>query len=258
MLDATSLSSKLISKSDKFYWHRYVDTYLAAFEQLGDVKTILEYGVYHGDSVKWLLSIYPQAQFIGADILPVQPDWPISTNISYAQLDQSNRLEIRALINSLENELDLVIEDGSHIPQHQASCLIETFHKVRSGGLYVLEDLCTSHPLNESFGHHSVSNGHQVPNALHLLMAVQNIKDLGKPLSSKVAERLCHEEFFTTSDVVYLYDNIDRVQIYKRSQLPLYCYNCGNDDFDYVTWKCSCGIDLYEPTNSMSALIWKK
>jgi len=32
---------------------------------------------------------------------------------------------------------------------------------------------------------------------------------------------------------------------------------CGGASFDYVTWKCACGVDLYHPTNSMTCLIWK-
>jgi len=49
-----------------------------------------------------------------------------------------------------------------------------------------------------------------------------------------------------------------RVEIYKRTQLPLRCYACGGSDFDYVSWLCACGSDLYHPANSMAALVWKR
>jgi hypothetical protein len=45
------------------------------------------------------------------------------------------------MLQSLSRSLDLVIEDGSHMPQHQVACRAETFPFVRSDGLYVLEDL---------------------------------------------------------------------------------------------------------------------
>jgi hypothetical protein len=40
--------------SDKHYWHRYSRFYRRHFETLGTVSSILEYGVFKGDSIRWL------------------------------------------------------------------------------------------------------------------------------------------------------------------------------------------------------------
>jgi hypothetical protein len=65
-------------------------------------------------------------------------------------------------------------------------------------------------------------------------------------------------EFLSEADVTTLAATIDRVEIYKRTQLPLHCYACGSNDFDYVSWLCRCGSDLYHPADSMTALVWKR
>lgn len=247
-----------IVASDKYYWHRYIATYDAAFARLGDVHRVVEFGVLHGASVRWLAECFPDAEIIGADILPEQPDWPHAPRIGYRQIDQADRAGIKTLLDAVAGEIDLVIDDGSHIPQHQASCLAEGMPRLRSGGLYVLEDIGTSHPLNAAFAHCSIQNGRRVPNALNVLLAIQHIRDTGRSGNAALATRLAAPGFFSVSDVATLFDTIDRVEIHHRTQLPLHCYACAGTHFDYVSWLCRCGAELYQPADSMTALIWKR
>lgn len=246
-----------IADSDKHYWHRYTETYRKAFAVLGQVRRVIEFGVFHGTSIGWLAECFPDAEIIGADILPVQPDWPQHPRISYHQVDQADRLGIRTLLESIDGDVDLVIDDGSHIPQHQASCLAEGMARIRPNGLYILEDICTSHPLQAAFAHYSVQNGRRVPNALNVLLAIQHLKDIGGACDSGKAAALAAPEFLSQRDVGTLFAMTDRIEIFKRTQLPLRCYACGGTDFDYVSWLCRCGAELYLPANSMAALVWK-
>ncbi len=114
-----------IIESDKHYWHRYTELYENAFRKLGEVARIVEFGVSHGASIRWLLEYFPSAQITGLDILPVQPDWPISERITYRQVDQGDRAAVRAALYQLAGPVDIIIEDGSHIPQHQATLLAD-------------------------------------------------------------------------------------------------------------------------------------
>jgi predicted O-methyltransferase YrrM len=136
-----------ITDSDKYYWHRYTETYLRAFAALGEARRVVEFGVLHGASISWLAERFPEAEIVGADLLVRQPEWPFDTRISYRQVDQADRAAVRAMLASVLGDVDLIIDDGSHIPQHQASCLAEGLARLRPGGLYILEDICTSHPL---------------------------------------------------------------------------------------------------------------
>jgi hypothetical protein len=247
-----------IAESDKHYWHRYTETYRQAFVALADVHRVVEFGVYHGASIRWLAECFPGAEIIGADILAVQADWPCDAAIRYVWVDQGDRPGVRSMLRSIGGDVDLIIDDGSHIPQHQASCLAEGLTRIRPGGLYILEDICTSHPLQPAFAHHSIVAGRRVPNALNFLLAIQHLKDTGRDVGPRRAEALAAPSFLSPSDVEDLFTTIERVDIYKRTQLPLRCYACGGNEFDYVTWLCACGTELYEPANSMTALVWKR
>jgi predicted O-methyltransferase YrrM len=250
-------TTALIAESDKHFWHRYTDTYLQAFTELGAVSNVLEFGVHQGASIRWLASCFPVARLTGVDILPRQPTWPVGAQFKYKQIDQGNRAAIRSMLIEVPGDLDLIIEDGSHIPQHQASCLIEGLRKLRPGGLYIVEDICTSHPLQEAFAHHSIVGGMRVPNALNVLLAIQHRHDTGRGLDEALLAQLVHPDFFSIEDVVQLDALAGSITIFKRTQLPLHCYACGGAEFDYVAWRCRCGAELYEPANSMAALVWK-
>lgn len=251
-------AAEIIVASDKHFWHRYIDTYCAAFASLGAVHRVVEFGVLHGASIRWLAECFPDAEIIGADIEDQKSAWPCDNRISYRQIDQADRSAVQAMLGAIEGDLDLVIDDGSHVPQHQASCLVEGFARLRPAGLYILEDIATSHPLHPGFAHCSVQNGRRVANALNVLLAIQHIKDAGVPHTAAIEATLAAPEFFNASEVTTLLDTIDRVEIHKRTQLPLRCYACGGSDFDYVSWLCRCGVELYHPADSMTALVWKR
>jgi len=136
-----------IQLSDKFFWHGYIPFY--EIIQNRDFQKIAEFGVFKGGSIRWLLERFPQSEIFGADILPIQPEWPVDERFHFRQLDQSNREQIKSFL--AERKFDLIIEDGSHIPEHQVNCLIEGMRLLQSGGIYILEDIQTSlphHPMH--------------------------------------------------------------------------------------------------------------
>jgi hypothetical protein len=53
-----------------------------------------------------------------------------------------------AFLNSIdlaESSFDIIVDDGGHTMQQQTTSLIHLLFKVRSGGIYVIEDLETSY-----------------------------------------------------------------------------------------------------------------
>lgn len=252
-----SVAPSRILQSDKYYWHRYTEIYDPILGQMTDVRLVVEIGVFRGDSIAWLAEQFADAMLFGVDLLPMQPNWPVSSRIHYKQADQADRVAIAQVFEGLPGPPDLVIEDGSHIPQHQASSLAEGFLRLRRGGLYILEDICTSHPLTEDFAPHTLQDGRRLPTTLHVLMALQHLRDTKATLDAKTLEALSHPDFLSAEDINLLWHQAARIEIHKRTKLPLRCYACGGDDFDYLNWTCACGVALYHPSNSMTALIWK-
>lgn len=56
--------------------------------------------------------------------------------------DQSSPADLRRLVAQLSGAaLDVVIDDGSHVPSHQQVSLTHLFDSVAPGGVYVIEDL---------------------------------------------------------------------------------------------------------------------
>ena len=46
--------------SDKHYWHRYSRFYERHFSTVEPVSSILEYGILHGASIRWLREMFPK------------------------------------------------------------------------------------------------------------------------------------------------------------------------------------------------------
>ncbi|RZJ11108.1 MAG: class I SAM-dependent methyltransferase [Rubrivivax sp.] len=248
-------SSPLMAASDKSFWHAYVDFYAQHFP--ADVHgLVVEFGVLNGNSIRWLSERFPSAQLIGADILPVQPSWPQSERIRYAQVDQDSETQVATFLAGIEPPR-LLIEDGSHIPRHQSRCLRLGFEKLASGGLYVLEDIHTSHPAHSlfqgEFGHVD-----RAQTSLHVLLAFDHAKRLGlAELNDSRLDRLAGPHF-TRDQLQALYAKVDSISVYKRSTLPTQCWRCGSTEFDYLSWCCTCGEPLMASADSMTIVLRKK
>jgi hypothetical protein len=239
--------------SDKVYWHRYIDFYESKLSDF-DCRNALEFGVYKGASIKWLMNRFPDSNIYGADISNVIPSWPIAHNVKYFKVDQDNILSIANLFQQIGEQLDLVIEDGSHFPTHQRNCLVEAIPHIRSGGFYILEDIHTSHP-NHPYYRRECPFFKSLIGPLHLLVAIEHLKLSNRFDLKQNLKALSVNSLFEISDIEMLYERIDQVKIYKRTALPLHCFACGGTDFNYHTLKCKCGVSLYAETDSMSALI---
>ncbi len=257
--DAVSLGTSMWGssegrESDKIFWHRFTETYDRALARLGNAQDILEFGVLDGDSIRWLMRRFPDARIVGVDISPPKDRWPTGDRIEYARLDQGDRAAVRSLFEKLDRRFDLIVEDGSHIPQHQATCLLEAMPHLRSSGLYFLEDIHSSHPDNADFGRYMSPPS---PNALHVLLAFEHLKATAQPLTAGIASNLSAPGYFSPDQVTSLFADISQVEIYRRSALPLRCYQCGSETFNYRQMLCRCGVDLYRKPDSMTCIIEK-
>jgi hypothetical protein len=51
------------------------------------------------------------------------------------------RENIKEAARGMKDEFDIVMDDASHASHHQQNGFLELFSKVKSGGLYIIEDL---------------------------------------------------------------------------------------------------------------------
>jgi hypothetical protein len=124
--------------------HDYLNFYDGIFSRRRQAPLkILEIGVLNGASVRTWQDYFPNALIVGCDIDPMARRWA-SERVEIEYMDQSN-LEDLVRIGRKHGPFDLVIEDGSHLWEHQTTTLRTLFPFVRPEGWYVVEDLQTNY-----------------------------------------------------------------------------------------------------------------
>lgn len=145
-LDALGLKYGTDKSSSHHDYLRFYETFMAPLR--ASSITILEIGVYQGASLQMWRDYFPNARIVGVDIVPACKALE-SERVHIEIADQSNLEHLAAL--ALEHgPFDIIIEDGSHMWDHQITSLRALFPFLRSGGYYVVEDLQTNYGALQS------------------------------------------------------------------------------------------------------------
>jgi hypothetical protein len=133
--------------------HGYLPLYA---RYLGGVRmrhnVVVEIGVGNyespvpGGSLKLWRDYFPRSVVAGIDISPKVVQ--LGPRVRFFQADQSSPDDLAFVVASLGGRLDVVIDDGSHVGQHQRASFEALFPVVSPGGWYVIEDLSTSYWTN--------------------------------------------------------------------------------------------------------------
>lgn len=123
--------------TDKDTIHSYGLTYQELFEPIRDsVRTVLEIGVYKGGSVNLYHDYFHNAIIYGID-----------TNRSCTKYEK-DRIRIVVgnaskpdILEHVPDNIDLVIDDGSHEIDDVASTLELFYNRLHDNGLYIVEDV---------------------------------------------------------------------------------------------------------------------
>lgn len=249
-------NTSLLSTSDKVFWHGYIDFYERFFTGRS-FNNIAEIGIFKGNSIRWLLERFPEAMIYGADIIDIQPEWPKDRRFIFSRVNQSHVAELQRFFS--QAPMDLIIEDGSHIPSHQVLSLVEGIQMLERGGLYILEDVHTSHPAARSnrrkiFSREAPAQG----NALSVLLAIDHYHRIGLEITAERAKSIAARSIVTPLEVELLAQEIANIWLYKRTHLPDSCYKCNSTDYDYSAYRCRCGANVFSDSDSMAFVIEKR
>jgi hypothetical protein len=126
--------------TDKAAGHGFTEFYFNYFEKYTNPR-ILEIGIFDGASLKMMEEFFVAPTIVGIDIEPKKQyeSKCIKTMIA----DQSVPEQLLKCLE-LCSEYDIIIDDGGHTMQQQLVTIATLFPHVKSGGIYVLEDLHTS------------------------------------------------------------------------------------------------------------------
>lgn len=127
-------SSKNAGYADKGTIHSYIDYYEELFRHVRyKTKMFLEIGINRGYSTQMWREYFVNSRIIGVDIINR------GENISGCELifeDATNPETFKNL-----DGFDIVIDDGSHILEHQLKSFEILFPKLNKGGVYCIEDV---------------------------------------------------------------------------------------------------------------------
>lgn len=125
-------------------YHRFYPRFLEHYRGLGAGSAMLEIGVDQSHSLRTWLEYFPQAFVYGLDISISRE----GDRYRIFKADQSNRAELRRIVDKeLKHALFLIVDDGSHVPEHQVACFDFLFGSsaLLPGGTYIVEDVETSY-----------------------------------------------------------------------------------------------------------------
>lgn len=196
--------------TDKHFDHDYFNKlYDSKFLKIKNSATkIVELGVHEGQSINIWREFFKNAEIIGIDC-----------QIDRAEIDNKERVHLMNMTigyddnNELKefskkhNDIDLFIDDGSHIMKDQQVVLGIMFKSIKSGGIYVLEDLHTSISVKQD--PNSIWKSEKSTITLDML---EEFNSSGKITS----------DYLTDEECKYLEENIDSCEIYKFSDVWSY------------------------------------
>jgi hypothetical protein len=122
----------------------YLDIYDNLFQSVRlDVKNFVEVGVLNGSSLKMWKEYFPNAQIHGIDINPKCKQYEEDRINIY--IGDQNDDQFLSKISKEIPEIDIFLDDGSHITQHQIKTFNHLFNNIKKGGFFVIEDLRNSY-----------------------------------------------------------------------------------------------------------------
>lgn len=208
-MNLTDISHKYATDKGNKYddHHNYTPLYeLYIGDTRNTIKNIMEIGIgYVAASLKMWEEYLPNANVIGVDIDPARM---YSSNriqtFTASQIDESffNRFD--------DGYFDIIIDDGSHESIHQMTTFGLLFKKVKSGGLYIIEDMQTS-----------LMDGWDLP-ANHpntCLSSIRNFENTGKLISPYISEeniRYINENFCSINTHDTKSRNLDIISFIRK------------------------------------------
>jgi hypothetical protein len=148
-LDQLSLSQNLnpLLTSDKSSrWHNYTKIYSFYFSKIKEKKLkFLEIGIDKGNSVQLWENYFPNADLHFIDITLSEALY-FPQRSHYHIANQENPSELLDVVKKTGKDgFDIIIDDGGHTMKQQITSFLTLFPYLKSGGIYVIEDLHTSY-----------------------------------------------------------------------------------------------------------------
>jgi demethylmacrocin O-methyltransferase len=198
------------NKTDKGTTSQFASThgYAPIYEKyLSDLRNkqirMLEVGVCMeftegGQSVRMWYEYFEQAEIYTFDIVDMKHlESELPHRVKFYKGDQSSREDLKNMYDQFGSKpFDFIVEDGSHIHEHQIISLGSLFPYVKPGGFYILEDVTEE----------------GVP-----VCCIRNDETL-KFIKKLQQDKTAISTFLTEQETNYLESSISKIEIYPDIQ----------------------------------------
>ena len=134
--------------ADKWGKHNYTPYYNSLFiKKRLKVRKVIEMGAGEGASLRMWRDYFPNAFIYGAD----NQDNRIfkEDRIEVIKCDQSSLDDVIGLMNKTGTDIDIFIDDGSHVPEHQIFTCRAVMYIADKTIDYFIEDVADETIINE-------------------------------------------------------------------------------------------------------------
>lgn len=153
-------------------YHRFYDYFLIPIKN--NHMNVLEIGVDDLKSLKMWLDFFPNAYIYGMDIN--KKNYTYSRGYIF-QGDQSKKKDLKKIVKKI-GKCKFIIDDGSHVPEHQLLSFNYLFDEcLEFGGTYIIEDIETSYWRNASLYNYPINAGF-MDNNFNIVQIFKNIVDI--------------------------------------------------------------------------------
>ena len=188
----------------KIHAHGYAKIYEKFFlRKKNNNLNILELGSFHGNAAASLFFYFKNAQIYSGDIFPDLFRYK-SKRIKNFFINTSKEISIKKMILDNNLDFDIVIEDASHFLKDQIISLFMIFKKVRSRGLFIIEEL-------------------DFPDTRDDMNLNKEFPTLKKILNLIIENKDFKSQYILDEDKEYFLKNFDSIEIFqgKKNQIAV-------------------------------------
>jgi len=186
----------------------YADIYDRYFSSMRyEEINILELGVKGGASIAAFREYFPKAKIYGIDIDPHCKvfDNP-SKNIFVEIMSQTDEAAINAFLK--DTKFDIILDDASHVNKFTIASYNILNNRIKSNGLYIIEDLgCAYFKLETEFGVSRIWPGMSYNTAptSEFNNDIADIHELTNSIITKLDNGLDKRSVYSLSDISYVH-----------------------------------------------------
>ena len=158
-----------------------------------------EAGWIPGNSLRVWDEYFPNSEILGLDINSF--DLTSQGKVVVDYIDQSNKVLVDEYSSKI-SEYDIILDDGSHVMYDQQITMASFFRSLKSGGIFVMEDLHSSPEVR--IPEKNAIWGWGDPTKITTLEMLESFKNTGKIIS----------DYLSDEEKLYLENNIKSIEIF--------------------------------------------